>query len=161
MQSLTESSLKMLDCYSSHGRSAAETLVWWWSTTSCQMERTTKTTASYFRGPFDLFTDLYCDSCYGQHCTHHTVDYSDGTYNTYSPVARDLWQRKPTLSSGCAIGLGWFTAINPRHLGYNCIGLWIQWCPPTVYKLGYSLLYTHSLHVHVSLCMRTLWDSDL
>ena len=29
-------------------------------------------------------------------------------------VARDLWQRKQTLSSGCALGLGWFTAINPR-----------------------------------------------
>ena len=28
-------------------------------------------------------------------------------------VARDLWQRKQTLSSGCALGLGWFTAINP------------------------------------------------
>ena len=29
-------------------------------------------------------------------------------------VARDLWQRKPTLSSGYALGLGRFTAINPR-----------------------------------------------
>ena len=28
-------------------------------------------------------------------------------------VAMDLWQRKQTLSSGCAIGLGSFTAINP------------------------------------------------
>ena len=28
-------------------------------------------------------------------------------------VARDLWQRKQTLSSGFALGLGWFTAINP------------------------------------------------
>ena len=28
-------------------------------------------------------------------------------------VAMDLWQRKQTLSSGCALGLGSFTAINP------------------------------------------------
>ena len=29
-------------------------------------------------------------------------------------VARDLWQRKQTLSSGCVLGLGSFTAIHPR-----------------------------------------------
>ena len=28
-------------------------------------------------------------------------------------VARDLWRRKQTLSSGFALGLGSFTAINP------------------------------------------------
>ena len=43
-----------------------------------------------------------------------TVDQSGGIHNSYSLVARDLWQRKPTLSSGCALGLGQFTAINPR-----------------------------------------------
>ena len=31
----------------------------------------------------------------------------------------DLWQRKPTSPSGCALVLGWFTAINPRRPGYN------------------------------------------
>ena len=33
-------------------------------------------------------------------------------------VARDLWQRKQTLPLGCALGLGWFTAINlwPRAI---------------------------------------------
>ena len=35
-----------------------------------------------------------------------TVDQSDGIYNTYSLVARDLWQHKPLLSSGYALGLG-------------------------------------------------------
>ena len=49
----------------------------------------------------------------------HTVDQSDGIYNTCSPVAMDLWRRKPTLSSGYALGLGRFTAINPCQLGYN------------------------------------------
>ena len=31
----------------------------------------------------------------------------------YNRVARDLWQRKQTLSSGFALRLGLFTAINP------------------------------------------------
>ena len=48
-----------------------------------------------------------------------TVDQSGGIYNSYSPVARDLWQRKPTLSEGAARGQGRFTAINPRQSGYN------------------------------------------
>ena len=35
-------------------------------------------------------------------------------YNTViARVARDLWRRKQTLSSGFALGLGPFTAINP------------------------------------------------
>ena len=34
-------------------------------------------------------------------------------------VARDLWQRKQTLSSGCALGFSSFTAINPWHPCYN------------------------------------------
>ena len=34
-------------------------------------------------------------------------------------VAMDLWQRKPTLSSGYALGLGRFTAINPWLPCYN------------------------------------------
>ena len=38
---------------------------------------------------------------------------SGGIYNSYSTVAMDLWRRKQTLSSGCALGLGRFTAINP------------------------------------------------
>ena len=46
-------------------------------------------------------------------CATCTVDQSDGIYITYSTVARDLWRRKQTLSSGCALGLGSFTAINP------------------------------------------------
>ena len=41
-------------------------------------------------------------------------------------VARDLWQRKQTLSSGCALGLGWFTAINPwpRAITITYNNLW-------------------------------------
>ena len=42
-----------------------------------------------------------------------------------------LWQRKPSLSSGFALGLGRFTAINPCQPGYNyyvyrqmrCVGI--------------------------------------
>ena len=34
------------------------------------------------------------------------VDQSGGIYNSDSTVARDLWQRKPPLSSGFALGLG-------------------------------------------------------
>ena len=30
---------------------------------------------------------------------------SGGIYNSYSAVAMDIWRRKPTLSSGCALGL--------------------------------------------------------
>ena len=41
-------------------------------------------------------------------------DQSGGIYISYSArVARDLWLRKQTLSSGFALGLGLFTAINP------------------------------------------------
>ena len=69
---------------------------------------------------FDLFTGLrtsmtvamagHMDGFARVTCT---VDQSDGIYITYSTVARDLWRRKQTLSSGCALGLGSFTAINP------------------------------------------------
>ena len=34
------------------------------------------------------------------------ADQSGGIYNSDSTVARDLWQRKPPLSSGFALGLG-------------------------------------------------------
>ena len=47
------------------------------------------------------------------------MDQSDGIYNTYTPVAWDLWQRKPPSDSGR------FTAINPRQLGYN----YYVYCP--------------------------------
>ena len=43
-------------------------------------------------------------------CVRRSQDQSDGIYNRYS---RDLWQCKQTLSSGFALGLGSFTAINP------------------------------------------------
>ena len=36
-----------------------------------------------------------------------------GHITVIARVARDLWQRKQTLSSGSALGLGSFTAINP------------------------------------------------
>ena len=61
-------------------------------------------------------------SFYGRlsHTLHrYSRDQSDGIYNSYSPVAMDLWQRKPTSPSGFALVLGWFTAINPRRPGYN------------------------------------------
>ena len=66
---------------------------------------------------FFLFTTVFT----GDSVTHSTgtVGQSDGIYNSYSPVAMDLWQRKPTSPSGFALVLGWFTAINPRRPGYN------------------------------------------
>ena len=42
-----------------------------------------------------------------------------GYITVIARVSRDLWQRKQTLSSGCALGLGSFTAINPWHPCYN------------------------------------------
>ena len=38
-----------------------------------------------------------------------------GYITVIARVAMDLWRRKQTLSSGCALGLGQFTAINPYH----------------------------------------------
>ena len=62
--------------------------------------------------------------CYGRHGVRirriqvQTRDVSSKAANkviiVIARVARDLWQRKQTLSSGCALVLGWFTAINPR-----------------------------------------------
>ena len=43
---------------------------------------TAERTASYFRGPFDLFTGSYCDCCYGRLCVCRTVDQSDGIYKS-------------------------------------------------------------------------------
>ena len=66
-------------------------------------------------------------------CTRHTVDQSDGIYNTYSTVARDLRQRKPPLSSGYALGLGLVYChhkslalcynYNLEYTCYNCYNL--------------------------------------
>ena len=36
-----------------------------------------------------------------------------GHITVIARVARDLWKRKQILSSGFALGLGSFTAINP------------------------------------------------
>ena len=53
-----------------------------------------------------LLVCLLCQLLWKTRCARRTVDQSDGIYNSYSTVARDLWQRKPPLSSGCALGLG-------------------------------------------------------
>ena len=42
-----------------------------------------------------------------------------GYITVIARVARDLWRRKQTLSSGFALGLGSFTAMNPWHPCYN------------------------------------------
>ena len=42
-----------------------------------------------------------------------------GYITAIAQVARDLWQCKQTLSSGFALGLSSFTAINPWHPCYN------------------------------------------
>ena len=41
------------------------------------------------------------------------VNQSDRRYNTYQLVAKELWLRKQTSPSGCALGIGSFTAIIP------------------------------------------------
>ena len=53
-----------------------------------------------------LLVCLLCQLLWKTRCARRTVDQPDGIYNSYSTVARDLWQRKPPLSSGCALGLG-------------------------------------------------------
>ena len=53
-----------------------------------------------------LLVCLLCQLLWKTRCARRTVDQSDGIYNSYSTVARDLWQRKPPLSSGCVLGLG-------------------------------------------------------
>ena len=53
-----------------------------------------------------LLVCLLCQLLWKTRCARRTVDQSDGIYNSYSTVARDLWQRKPPLSSGYALGLG-------------------------------------------------------
>ena len=59
----------------------------------------------------------------------HTLDQSDGIFNSncIAWVARDLWQRKQTLSLGCALGLGSFTAIN-AWLRATCITVILKEC---------------------------------
>ena len=52
-------------------------------------------------------------------CTCRTVDQSDGIYNNYSTVARNLWQRKLPLSSGFALGLGLVYCHKFLALCYN------------------------------------------
>ena len=49
-----------------------------------------------------------------------------GHITVIARVARDLWQRKQTLSSGFALGLGSFTAINPWYPCYNYNLLWVH-----------------------------------
>ena len=61
-----------------------------------------------------LLVCLLCQLLWKTRCARRTVDQSDGIYNSYSTVARDLWQRQPPLSSGCALGLGSvYCRINP------------------------------------------------
>ena len=40
------------------------------------------------------------------HAGTDSMNQSDGIYSTYTPVAWELWQRKLSLSSGYALGLG-------------------------------------------------------
>ena len=48
-----------------------------------------------------------------------TFSQSGGIYNSYSMVARDLWQRKPPLSSGYALGLRSIYCHKSLALCYN------------------------------------------
>ena len=54
-----------------------------------------------------------CDSFYGGLARAAVRTNQMGYITVIARVARDLWQRKQTLSLGFALGLGSFTAINP------------------------------------------------
>ena len=68
---------------------------------------------------FDLFTGLRTSMTVAMaiwtalRAPHALWTNQMGYISLYSTVARDLRRRKQTLSSGCALGLGSFTAINP------------------------------------------------
>ena len=48
-------------------------------------------------------------------CAHRSQDHQMGYITAIARVAKDLWQRKKTLSLGFTLGLDSFTAINPWH----------------------------------------------
>ena len=72
--------------------------------------------ASHRRRSLLLF--VYSDSYYGRARAEVRTNQM-GYITVIARVAMDLWQRKPTLSSGYALGLGLFTAINPWLPCYN------------------------------------------
>ena len=55
----------------------------------------------FFVGKFTVTVTM--EEC---RCSHRTMDQSDGIYNSYSMVARDLWQCKPPVSSDFTLELG-------------------------------------------------------
>ena len=69
-----------------------------------------------------------------------------GYITVIARVARDLWQCKQTLSSGFALGLGSFTAINPWHPCYN---YYISHAEP-LYSTVFPITAT-SIHMDVSM----------
>ena len=68
--------------------------------------------ASHRRCSLLLF--VYSDSYYGRVRTEVKTNQM-GYIMVIARVARDLWQRKQILSSGFALGLSSFSAINPWH----------------------------------------------
>ena len=91
--------------------------------------------ASHCRGSLWLFLCwlVHCDSCYRRHYARRTVDQSDGIYNTCSPIAWDLWQRKLHLSSGYALGFRSAYCRNSRAITITYYWLWI--CQLTCFLL--------------------------
>ena len=84
--------------------------------------------ASHRRRSLLLF--VYSDSYYGRARAEVRTNQM-GYITVIARVARDLWQRKQTLSSGFALGLGSFTAINPWHPCNNYyVTLEYQGLPP-------------------------------
>ena len=65
-------------------------------------------------------------------------------------VARDLWQRKQTLSSGCALGLG---SINPwpRALTITYLSAW-RHCDPTMMHVKIWHVRTLITEIHRISC---------
>ena len=62
---------------------------------------------------YNLALNCFCLVHFSLRFTLEQLTNQVGYIIVIARVARDLWQRKQTLSSGCALGLGWFTAINP------------------------------------------------
>ena len=81
-------------------------------------------------------------------------------YNTYRPVARDLWQHNLLLSSGCALRLGRFITINSRQLGCNY--LQIHKCMVSILASSLFHIVTPINHIYwCHACAACVWSTSL
>ena len=68
----------------------------------------------------------------------------------------DLWQRKPTLSSGYALGLGRFTAINPWLPCYNYYIFRPTHNQKTLEHVQNMILFQHQTGITWFVCIKSL-----